>query len=301
MNFNEFCNEVKNRLDERLANRKISTDIEKFNAVNKNYTGLRVTYADSKLSPAFNLTDLYKYVDIYGGLDSLINYLYEEIENYESLANRNTFNDSELEFDKGKLFFKMFNIENNLELLEKVPYRIIADGLAISYGIECGISSDESSLFTYTITNSLMEELNLTEEELYQKAIESMPKLYPHLIEDLPFVLEDGMITLTNNEFLFGASSILYPGVAEEISERFGNSNFFIIPSSLHELIIIADNGKVDTSGINNVIKSVNSELPSKDFLSNTLYYYDCITKKIVPAASIYPDDVVITSNNKLN
>ena len=56
MNFNEFCNEVKNRLDERLANKKVSTDIEKFNAVNKNYTGLRITYIDSKLSPVFNIS-----------------------------------------------------------------------------------------------------------------------------------------------------------------------------------------------------------------------------------------------------
>ena len=299
MNFNEFCTEVKNRLDERLSNRKISTDIEKFNAVNKNYTGLKVTYDDSKLSPVFNLTSLYTQVNSDNDLESLINYLYEEVENYESLANRNNFNDTELDFDESNLFFKMFSIENNFELLEKIPYRIVADGLAISYGMECGPSSD--GIFTYTITNSLMEEFNLTEEELYQKAIENMPKLYPHLIEDLSFILEDGVITLTNNEFMFGASSILYPGVAEEISERFGNSNFFIIPSSLHELIIIADNGKVDTSGINSVIKSVNSELPSKDFLSNTLCYYDCIKKKIVPAASIYPDDVVITSNNKLN
>ena len=299
MNFNEFCTEVKNRLDERLANRKVSTDIEKFNAVNKNYTGLRVTYVDSKLSPVFNLTSLYTQVNSDNDLESLINYLYEEVENYESLANRNNFNDTELDFDESSLFFKMFGIENNFELLEKIPYRIITDGLAISYGMECGPSTD--GIFTYTITNSLMEEFNLTEEELYQKAIKNMPKLYPHLIDDLSFILEDEMIALTNNEFMFGASSILYPGVAEEISERFGNSNFFIIPSSLHELIIIADNGKVDTSGINSVIKSVNSELPSKDFLSNTLYYYDCITKKIVPAASIYPDDVVITSNNKLN
>lgn len=300
MNFNEFCTEVKNRLDERLANRKVSTDIEKFNAVNKNYTGLRVTYTDSKLSPVFNLTSLYTQVNSDNDLESLINYLYEEVENYESLANRNNFNDTELDFDENSLFFKMFGMENNFELLEKIPYRIVADGLAISYGMECGPSPD--GIFTYTITNSLMEEFNLTEEELYQKAIENMPKLYPHLIDDLSFIFEDGgILTLTNNEFMFGASSILYPGVAEEISERFGNSNFFIIPSSLHELIIIADNGQIDTSGINNVIKSVNSELPSKDFLSNTLYYYDCITKKIVPAASIYPDDVVITSSNKLN
>ena len=299
MNFNEFCTEVKNRLDERLSNRKISTDIEKFNAVNKNYTGLKITYADSNLSPVFNLTNLYTQVNSDNDLDSLINYLYEEIENYESLANRNNFNDTELDFDESNLFFKMFSIENNFELLEKIPYRIITDGLAISYGMECGPSSD--GIFTYTITNSLMKEFNLTEEELYQKAIKSMPKLYPHLIEDLSFIVGDGVITLTNNEFMFGASSILYPGVAEEISEKFGNSNFFIIPSSLHELLIMADNGQINTSEIKNIIKSINSELPSKDFLSNTLYYYDCITKKIVPADSIYPDNMVVPSSNKLN
>ena len=83
MNFNEFCNEVKNRLDERLANRKISTDIEKFNAVNKNYTGLKITYTDSNLSPVFNLTNLYTQVNSDNDLDSLIDYLYEEIENYD--------------------------------------------------------------------------------------------------------------------------------------------------------------------------------------------------------------------------
>ena len=67
----------------------------------------------------------------------------------------------------------------------------------------------------------------------------------------------------------------------DEICEKFDNK-FMIIPSSVHELIIIPSEG-VDPYNILEMISEVNgSEVRSEEVLSNDLYMYDREKKTII-------------------
>ena len=69
-----------------------------------------------------------------------------------------------------------------------------------------------------------------------------------------------GMCFVTcENEY--GASALFYPGFLEQVAKRF-RGKFFILPSSIHELILVPDYGE-------------DVKVTEEDFLSNSVYNYD--------------------------
>lgn len=58
--------------------------------------------------------------------------------------------------------------------------------------------------------------------------------------------------------------------------ERFGGK-LFILPSSIHELILVPDDGE-DVKGLKEIVSDVNDNsgaVTEEDFLSNSVYHYD--------------------------
>jgi hypothetical protein len=80
---------------------------------------------------------------------------------------------------------------------------------------------------------------------------------------------------LTNTSGQQGAAVILYPEVLQQLSEN-AQSNFFILPSSIHELLLMRDNGDVNAAELQAMVMGVNQgEVSPEDLLSNEVYYYD--------------------------
>ena len=87
---------------------------------------------------------------------------------------------------------------------------------------------------------------------------------------------------LTNNKRTRGAVCILYPGVLDKMAEEMG-SDFYILPSSIHETIIIPDMGNEDSEALKKMIRDVNStQVAPEEVLSDTLYRYDRAEKRVV-------------------
>ena len=82
-----------------------------------------------------------------------------------------------------------------------------------------------------------------------------------------------GLYVLTNKDNAFGASAILDKKALEEISERCGVDTFFVIPSSTHEMILIADRGQEDIETISKMVREVNATVVAEvDRLTDTAY-----------------------------
>ena len=83
------------------------------------------------------------------------------------------------------------------------------------------------------------------------------------------------MAVFTNRSRFYGAAGLLLLGMMEEYAKKMG-SNLFLIPSSVHELILIPDDGRLPAKALNQMVKEVNREevLPM-DQLSGHVYYYD--------------------------
>ena len=86
---------------------------------------------------------------------------------------------------------------------------------------------------------------------------------------------DEGMYVLTNEEKYLGAVCVCYPGVLERIADTFGRS-FFVLPSSIHECIIVPETGEDFEGDLQEIVREVNRLYVSEEeYLSDNVYYYD--------------------------
>ena len=77
-----------------------------------------------------------------------------------------------------------------------------------------------------------------------------------------------------------GAGVLAYEDFMDKASERVGGQSFFILPSSIHELLIIPDNGNFDLKSLENMVKEVNATtVDPADQLTDNVYHYDARDK----------------------
>ncbi|MCR5683997.1 MAG: DUF5688 family protein [Lachnospiraceae bacterium] len=216
-----------------------------------------------------------------------------------------TFDDFSFEKLKERIFFKLVNFSLNLELLKSLPY-IQKGDLALIFA--CLIEHKGDGISSVRIDNSLMEKWNTNAEELYELARVNSTRLFPPKVftlntSNLTALLEnrmsdpgienileskqDGILcgyeladdismlyVLTNTDGIDGAACIAYEGLLERIYRKLG-TEFFILPSSVHEVIILPDNGKIEASGLSRMVNEINhTTLSAMDVLSDRVYHY---------------------------
>ena len=95
--------------------------------------------------------------------------------------------------------------------------------------------------------------------------------------EDYMLEMSDSvpMYVLTNKQKVNGAACMLYPDLIRQFSDRFGK-NLFIIPSSVHELLLLPADHKDEASEIRCMIREINdTQVRVEEILSYSLYFYD--------------------------
>lgn len=174
------------------------------------------------------------------------------------------------------VFYQLINTERNKEYLKKVVSTPIED-LSIRYCVKM----DEKLAFV--VTKEISEYLNVCEDELNRAALWNSPKIEPVKIFGTSEILsgipkgnpyKDELVCVTNISGTFGAASILYPDVVEEIM-RYGD--FYLIPSSVHEFLL-QRKGEKKPQEIRDIIMEENSNenvVLRSEILSNNLYEFD--------------------------
>lgn len=195
---------------------------------------------------------------------------------------------------KDRIVFKLINFERNKELLDTVPYKKYLD-LAIVYYIS--VKEDIFECASILINNSHLKLWNKTLEEIDELAVKNTPFiLKPELksmgqtLKEIMFNSDDNefneedfencyMYVLTNEKKQFGAATILYDNELKDFSERI-ESDFYIIPSSVHEVIIIPSKFVDSSDSLDEMICEVNSsQVPLVDILSDHAYKYNRVDK----------------------
>lgn len=164
-----------------------------------------------------------------------------------------------------------------------VPFKIIAGDMAVTCGIQFGQS--ENAFSCATVTESMLKLLGVTWEQLFKDAKENAPKNRPAVFSNMGSVLseiagddvpvgETGLMVAGVKGNLFGAAVICYPGFLKGISEKLGS--FYILPSSVHEVLILPDDGEPKAMELNMMIKAINeAEVLPQDRLSDIAYHFD--------------------------
>lgn len=194
------------------------------------------------------------------------------------------------------IIFRLVNYKKNRQLLKTAPHIRFAD-LAITF---LWLSSmPDEKIATVLISHSIMEHWGLSQEDLIGCAMENTPRLFPARIckmEDMLTELVGGkynseaylpennedIYIMTNQAGVNGASVILYDRFLEEFSDRM-DSEYYIIPSSIHEVILIPRENFMEPEEIRRMIREVNfTVVGPDDYLSDSLYYYNREKGRIV-------------------
>ena len=92
------------------------------------------------------------------------------------------------------------------------------------------------------------------------------------------------MIVITNQLGVNGAAAFFYPDSMDKISEQLGG-NFFMLPSSIHEVIAVPTGDK-DYRDLESMVKQINMmQVAKEEQLSDHVYHYDA-KEKIFELAS---------------
>lgn len=198
----------------------------------------------------------------------------------------------EFEKVKERIVYRLINAEKNKELLKEIPHVLLEDLAICFYYAFYDEQLGEGSI---TIHNKHMEWWGTTHQELMRIAAKNTSKLFSaeyknikdvmtEYYEELPEYLtqEDcDLYVLTNTQKTNGAACMLYDGMLEKMSEIIGGS-FFIIPSSVHEVILLGDTGKENAEDLHRMIKEVNEKhLLEEEVLSDYPYYYESVMKRL--------------------
>ena len=200
------------------------------------------------------------------------------------------------DFEKAKhqIILKLVNYDRNLELLKDVPHVRFHD-LALIYVV--AVCDFLNEFATILIHNHHLSFWNIKPEELYPIAIENTPLLLPyrfepmedmlkHMEETLPdFITELPMSILTNQIKIHGATCMVYPELLKDISVHL-DDDLIIIPSSIHEVLIIAASKVKDEytmQDFTDMIKEVNeTQLTDDEVLADHAYLYLKKEKQII-------------------
>ena len=185
---------------------------------------------------------------------------------------------------------KLINAEQNKEQLAKIPHRMFLD-LAVVYYVTVSGCGDEK-LGTILICNEHMEMWGQEEENLYRTAMLNMRSdgrpdfngikdVIKSISQDADCFLNDGgrqlctgMYVLTNCSRRFGASEILDKSTLRAIADKIGDG-FIVLPSSVHELIILEPDDAAEYEELADMVKEVNTtQVDVGERLSDHVYVY---------------------------
>ena len=200
------------------------------------------------------------------------------------------FDPSDWNFVRGKIGYYLVNMKLNEERIRNRVFKPIGE-LAKVYMI---ISDFDKSGYNYMlIPEKLFEEWDISREELDEAADSNMAVRFPPALLSMnkrmkeertgcpaPNLLRKGrdpgnelVYVLTNGRRLHGASSVVYPGILERIRNVL-KKDFYIVPFSTEEMVIIPKKSDVRRSFIADLLREINAKRGKDFFLSNTIYEY---------------------------
>lgn len=298
MDFKEFVesvqNELPNHFTDTFKNAEVSpTEVNKLQG--ESYSGITVRPENSDLGVTVGLESYYEQFNQGRSMDSILSAIAEGAEHH--LADAPQFNKNELmdyEAMKPYLTVQLVGKDTNAEMLQTVPHRDMED-MAVVYRF--ALQQTEDGTASVLVNNSMMENYGITQEQLHADAIENAAMNHPANIRNMNEVIAEmmgGMFPMpdepapmyvaTNDNGFHGAGVMAYTDFMEQATEKLGGS-FYILPSSIHEVIMVPDDFQMKAQELKAMVTEVNgSEVAPTDRLTDNVYHYDADAKVLEQA-----------------
>ena len=286
----EFAEDIKEKLSQKGYG-EVETSFHNIEKTNQNYEAISVVPAGGNIGVNYNIENAFASYEhsgdyegvlasatgaIASGLDQV------PVVNVNALMN--------YEIMKEKLSVEVISAEVNEELLAKVPHDRIED-LAVVYRFI--MESNEDGRASILVNNDLIERMGVTHEQLRADALENSPEIRPVVIQGMNEVMKEMMgpeayemfgIPDDTEEMMFiatvpdknsGAGVLAYQDFMDQAAEKIGG-DFFILPSSIHEILLVPDDGQKEADELKAMVMDVNAtQVSPEERLSDNVYHYD--------------------------
>lgn len=303
MEYQVFLEEIKERAAAYLGS-QYKVDL---NYIPKNngiiLDGLTITREGESVSPTIYLEPFYEWFKEGQKLQDIlaaIMHTYEHARLKEGI-NMDFFAD----FSKvaNHIVYKLINYERNAEQLDGIPYFRYLDLAIVFYYI---YENNMIGSATIQITNHHLKMWHVTKEEIYELAKKNTPKLLKAECKNMQEILRElmyergrevfstqeamhmeldkktvddmgsegmPMYVLSNASRINGAAVILYKDALKGIAEKL-HDNLYILPSSIHEVILVPQD-YCNRKNLEEMVSEVNtSQVDAQEVLSNRVYLY---------------------------
>lgn len=188
--------------------------------------------------------------------------------------------------------YRLVNAERNAEKLKDIPGKKIADLVAIYRVV---VSAGEDGMMSYVLTKAILDRSGISFEELDEVAkknteksgfsVRTMSEVLCELMgvnvgQEIEEPDGPQMYVLTNARKLHGANIMLYKEYLEIAAEKM-NGDFYIIPSSIHELIAVPVSAQ-GLEELREMVKAANdNQLAPEEILGYEVYRYNRETGEV--------------------
>lgn len=305
MKYEVFLQAVKDDLEKRLGSDYQITlcAIPKNNGIIRD--GVSICRMQEEIAPTIYLNDFFCRAEEGQPLTDVLDSIYHLYLSNPGLPYLDSRALSSYQEIKSRIVYKLINIQANLPLLKKLPYIPFHDMAMVCYLL---MEQKEHGYMTALVHKEHLKTWRVREKELFTAAIQNTPTLLPPIIqpmnemlkqlaqdafgesfqgESLDELLETAnerrmqqnpmfpdLYVLTNSAGVNGAACMAYPYVIKNFADRIGQ-DLIILPSSIHEVLLVADYGNYNYDELSALVKNINdSEVPAEDQLSNQIYCY---------------------------
>lgn len=268
MNYTEFMNamlcEIRGQVDAQVRTELYT--VTKNNGTRR--TGILFKQEDSNLAPTIYLEEFYqKYLkgqQVPDLADSICS-IYQEIRVKKTCDCQNLFDFNHV---KEHIVYKLIRRDANEELLKQIPYEPFLD-LAVVYYIQ--IDNTRFGSAAIQIRNEHLRYWRVEKEEIRRFAEKNTPRIYPVQIRQIVRF----MYVATNEQCSLGAAVMRYPDFREKVRGMI-RGDFYILPSSIHEVILVPESFGLEPERMQEMVKEINQTgVAPEEVLSDSVYYFD--------------------------
>ncbi len=179
------------------------------------------------------------------------------------------------------------------ELLKHAAIRFLPDGRHPQLAAFPHQKMEDMALvftdsFGHLVTNRNLQELGISAKQFQEEALAAASENHPATLTTIEealglpaeFIQEKGpgepqLYVASNDRMQFGAGVLAYPGFLDQAAERL-NGDFYVLPSSIHEVLLLPDNKDMTIADLNGIVRGVNAqEVAPEERLSDHVYHYD--------------------------
>jgi len=304
MNYENFIKEIKEQVLSYLPESYEKSNVAINHVIKNNgiaIDGLSILKPNQNICPTIYLNDFFIDYEAGASMPDVLREISEIRMKHDTSAPFDTDFLEDVENTRNKIVFRVIGVDANKVMLQNCPHVVIND-MAYTYHIMFDATLDGTT--SARVTNGLLSHLNLDEKSIHQLALENTPKLLPAAFKSMKDTMREimgeedfsnmgmfmgfdegpNLYVLTNLQKQQGAAALFYPGQMEIIKEKL-KSDFYVLPSSIHEVLITPKIKGISYLELQEMVQEVNAEgVDADEVLTNKVYFYDGVNKELVLA-----------------